>query len=87
MFICDKCKKMSEVGEKQTKVILEKRERTYYNVIILDFITKEKKFLQYANKDYKILTELKEKGFKVIKDYLSKGSEIKKEISVCTLCK
>ena len=87
MFICYKCKKMSEVGEKQNKVITEKRDRTYYNVIVLDLITKEKKFLQYANKDYKILAELKEKGYKVIKDYLSKGNEIRKEISVCTKCK
>jgi len=87
MFKCQKCGKNSLSYEKQNKVITEKRDRTYYNVIVLDLITKEKKFLQYANKDYKILAELKEKGYKVIKDYLSKGNEIRKEISVCTKCK
>jgi len=91
MFICEKCKKMSEVGEKQNKIVITKKDRIYYNIVILDLLTKQKKFLQFSEKNYKILEDLKLRSklenFKVLKDYVSKGNEIKKEISVCTLCK
>ena len=87
MFVCEKCKKLSLVGEKQNKVIIKRRNRIYWNVITLDFLTKQKKYLQFKEKDYKILEELKEKGIKVIKEYFSKGSEIVKEIVICDKCK
>jgi hypothetical protein len=77
----------SSLGEKQTKIIIKQRNRIYWNVITLDFLTKQKKYLQFKEKDLKILTELKEKGIKVIKEYFSKGSEIVKEIVICNKCK
>jgi len=91
MFICDKCGKSSLPYEKQNKIVVEKRDRIYYNVIILDIVNKTKKFLQFPEKNYKILEDLKlrskEENYKILKDYCSKGSEIRKEISVCTKCK
>ena len=87
MFKCQKCGKSSLSYEKQNKVIIKQRNRIYWNVITLDFLTKQKKYLQFKEKDYKILEELKEKGVKVIKEYFSKGSEIVKEIVICDKCK
>jgi hypothetical protein len=90
MYKCDKCGLISSVGEKETKKIVETRNRIYWNIILLDLLTKEKKYLQYLQKDLSILEELNKRGveenFKVIKDYITKGIEIKKEITVCNNC-
>lgn len=87
MFKCEKCGRTSLVGEKENKVVILTRERTYYNIIVLDFLTKNKKYYQYFVKDIKILEELKEKGSKILKDYFSKGKEIVKEEIRCNNCK
>jgi hypothetical protein len=91
MFKCQKCGKSSLPYEKQNKIVVEKRARIYYNVIILDLLNKTKKFLQFPEKNYKILEDLKlrskEENYKILKDYISKGSETIKEISICDKCK
>jgi len=88
MYKCEQCKNISKLEEKQNKKIITQRKRTYWNVVVLDFITKTKKFFQYREKDLQILDNLKnEKGYKILKEYITSGQEIVKEINVCNNCK
>jgi hypothetical protein len=68
---------------KTEKKIIATRDRIYWNIVILDLITKRKKYFQYREKDLSILADLKNRAekehFKVLKDFVTKGKEIIKE--------
>jgi len=68
------------------KVVVETKPRIYWNVIVFDPILKKKNYFQYADKNFKILIDLKKEGFEIIKNFISKGSEIKREINLCSKC-
>ena len=86
MYICDRCHKVSNLYEKQNTLVTAIRDKYYYNVIILNQITKEKEYKSYGEKNIKILDDLKLAGFKVLKDYMSRGSEIISEQKICGEC-
>ena len=86
MFKCKKCGKSSQPKTRQNKVTVEKRERTYYNIIIKNNLVKRPRFLQFERKDSKVIEELARQGWKIVKESFSKGFEIVKEISICSEC-
>ena len=82
MFRCNSCK---EVANKMFKLVTEKKERQYYNVVILDeFGTKQIVHFQEENKE--VLDNLKSEGKKVLADFTTKGWEIVNEIGLCQKC-
>lgn len=86
MFKCERCKCNSEQYEKQNKVINLTREKFYYNVAVLNPATKVKEIKNFSERNTKILDDLRLAGFKILKDYMSRGSEIVEEIKLCNKC-
>lgn len=87
MFICDKCKKPSPSRTRQNKVTVKERERTYTNIIIQHIERKwDKRYVYHPLSEEERTDLLKDKGFKVIKEWTTKGKEIVKEINVCDDC-
>lgn len=86
MFKCERCKCNSELYEKQSKVINLTREKFYYNVAVLNPATKVKEIKNFSTRDPKILDDLREAGFKVLKDWVTRGSEIVNENKLCSKC-
>lgn len=86
MFRCDKC---NEVGQKPNKVVDEYRDKTYKNFLLhkksKDWKDKRftKSFYELSKKD---IEKLKKKGWKIVKQSVTKGKEIVKEIYLCNEC-
>lgn len=83
MFRCQLCNENSNL--KTEKIILSKKERIYWNIIIIDEF-KNKKFLQYDKQSPEIIEQLKSEGKIVVGEYVTKGWEIGEEITVCKEC-
>jgi len=81
-FKCQKCNKASLPDEKQRKLLVEKRERTYHYYVV--------KIRNLYGEDKEIITEIKpkddEKDKKILKEFIKKGWEIVKELKVCKQC-
>lgn len=86
MFKCQNCNKTSKPRTRQNKVTIETRPKNYYNIVIRHKTIKKPRFKQYERKDYKILDDLKNKGWKVVHESFSKGREIVKEKNICEEC-
>jgi len=86
MFNCNQCHKTSKPRTRQNKVVIERRERTYYSIIIKHNIIKHLRFLQYERKDRQILENLERQGWKSVHENFSKGWETVKEKNVCEEC-
>ena len=82
MFICQNCRKPSQPKEKKGTVTIKKRVQTYYNYKIE--YRREPRYISSPNKE--VVQEYIKKGWKVIRQSISKGSEIAEEINVCTKC-
>ena len=85
-FLCNNCNKTSKPKTRQNRITIEKRERTYYNIIITHKAVKKERFLQFENKDQNILDNLNKLGWKVVHERFSKGTEIIKEKILCEDC-
>lgn len=83
MFRCQSCNENSNL--KTEKIILSKKERLYWNIIVIDEF-KNKKYLVYSEKKQEIIEQLKSEGKIVIGEYVTKGWEIGEEITVCKKC-
>ena len=81
-FRCDKCKKISKSYEKQFTKIIEKREKIYHYFVI--------KVRKGKGKNEQIITQIapdiKNPNIQLIKEFNTKGWEIKKEIKLCKEC-
>jgi len=86
MFVCEKCKAISLPREKMNKRTVLTVPRNYYNVVVLDPNTKRKQYFQYRERDVQILLDFKNDGFIILKDFITKGNEIKNEINLCKKC-
>ncbi len=86
MYKCEQCLQISKPGEKMNKVVTGTREKYYYNVIVLNQTTKEKEYKSYGEKNIKVLEDLRLAGFKILKDYMSRGHEIISEQKICQNC-
>jgi radical SAM superfamily enzyme with C-terminal helix-hairpin-helix motif len=86
LFTCDKCKKITSLNEKLNLKVISTRIKNYWNVVILNFNTKKKEYHQYPKRDTNILRNFEINGFKVLKEFMTKGSEIVKEIKLCNDC-
>ena len=82
MFRCQRCHKNSKYGEKQNKIIIEKREKSYHYYIVKIRIQK--------GKTKQIYTETKpditEKNKQVVKEFTTRGWEIVKQLILCKGC-
>lgn len=85
-FLCDNCNKISQPRTRQNKITTEKRERTYYSIIIRHKLVKKERYLQFERKDIAILKELERDGWKIVYDKFSKGWEIIREKILCEDC-
>jgi hypothetical protein len=86
MFKYDCCKKISLPCESMNKKIVSTRDVSYWNLCVLSPITKKKEYYSYPQKDIGIIKKFEKDGYKVLKDFFTKGSEIKKEKSICKQC-
>jgi len=82
MFRCEKCNKNSRYGEKQNKVVIEKREKTYHYFVV--------KVRKGRGKTEQIITQTapdkRNPNKQIVKEFNTKGWEIRKEIKVCERC-
>lgn len=85
MFKCQICNKVSKAKEKINKIVLDKRKKTYYNVL-LRRKRSSAKMIKHHLLDEKTLEELKYEGWDKIKEWNSIGWEIVREIDVCKEC-
>jgi len=85
-FLCDNCKQTSPPRTRMNKIIIKKRERAYYNIIIRHKLIKKERYMQFERKDQQILENLERQGWKVVNESFSKGIEIVKEKSICEDC-
>ena len=81
-FKCQKCNETSQPYEKQNKVVVEKREKSYRYFIV--------KVRLQRNKTKEINTEIKpderDRNKQLIREFTSKGWEIVKEQICCERC-
>lgn len=82
MFNCEVCKRPSY---KMERIVVEKRNTTYYYTVIRKKRTGSIKILNYMLSEEEI-SNYKKEGFEVFKKAPSKGTEIVKEIKVCRNC-
>jgi len=86
MFKCEKCGCVSLPKEKMIKIVSISVPRNYYNLVMLNPTRKKKEFFYFKEKNFSFIKEKEIEGYKFLKDFYSKGSEIKKEISLCSKC-
>lgn len=86
MYKCDKCGCVSLPNERMNKVVVNSVPRNYYNLVMLNLNTKKKEFFSFKEKNFSFIKEKELNGYKFLRDFYSKGSEIKKEISLCSKC-
>ena len=82
MFRCEKCHKNSEHGEKQHKIVVEKRNKSYHYYIV--------KVRGHYGKTKTVYTETKpdekDKNKQILKQFNTRGWEIARQITVCERC-
>lgn len=82
MFRCQRCHKNSEYGEKQNRIVIEKKDKSYHYYIVKIRIQK--------GKTKQIYTETKpdvtETNKQIVKEFTTRGWEIKKETKICGEC-
>lgn len=81
-FRCQKCKKISQKGEKQHKVVIEKREKTYHYFVVKIRLQRGKTKEIYT----KTKPDEKDRNKQVIKQFTTKGWEIAREQNCCKEC-
>jgi hypothetical protein len=72
------------------KKVVDKRERDYYNVVFINKNNKNSLEKVFKDRDvnyFKELEELKNDGWDKIKEFITHGWEIIKELNVCVNCK
>lgn len=81
-FKCQKCNKTSQPYEKQNKVVVEKRNRSYHYYVV--------KVRNPHGKIKEIYTEIKpderDRNKQILKEFNSRGWEIVQELRVCEEC-
>ena len=84
-YICQMCNKTTTSGEKLNKIVLDKRKKTYYNILF-----KKKRNNQILIKrnfmNAELIEQLKRDGWDKIKERSSIGWEISRELNVCKEC-
>ena len=87
-FICDKCHNISKPHEKMSVVVIDKRDKSYYYLVIKKQRNLKKEYLQYKDKiELEIAKEeLKRFGYEIIKEFTTNGYEIAKENRLCIKC-
>ena len=82
MFRCEKCSQISKSGEKQNKLVVEKRDKTYHYYVV--------KIRGHYGKNEEIYTETKpdpkDKSKQILKEFNTKGWEIIRELKICGRC-
>jgi hypothetical protein len=86
LFTCEKCNKISLPNEKLNLRVISTKIKNYWNVVTLNFDTKKKEYHQFPERDISIIKNFERDGFKVLKEFMTKGSEIVKEIKLCNDC-
>lgn len=81
MFRCQLCNKVSEVGEKQNSLIIQKRLTSYHYYVILSKSQRNKKKFITESK-----TVARAERNKIISEFDRKGWEIEQELKVCNYC-
>ena len=85
MFRCEQCNKVTKSNESMNKLVIEKRPKEYYTLIL-----KKKKGKDKIIRHYKLsvdeLQEFTERHWEKTNEFTSKGWEIKKELNVCLAC-
>ena len=81
-FRCQKCNEVSQPYEKQNKVVVEKRDKSYHYYVV--------KIRLQKGKTKEIYTETKpderEKNKQLIRQFTTRGWEICKELKTCERC-
>ena len=87
-FICEKCHNVSKPYENMFVVVIDKRDKTYYYLVIKKQRNLKKEYLGYKDKiELEIAKEeLKRFGYEIIKEFTTNGYEIVKENRLCTVC-
>jgi len=80
MIICQNCDKVSNKNQKTYLAILKEREKTYTKYILIKNHKKE----VLLDTPYSMIEALKKDGYKLLKKFEYKGTEI---VSVKRICK
>ena len=82
MFKCEKCHKNSKYGEKQHKLVVEKREKSYHYYVV--------KVRLQRGKTKQIYIETKpderDRNKQLLKEFTTRGWEIVRELKLCETC-
>lgn len=82
MFKCQKCHNSSKYGEKQHKIVVEKKEKTYHYFVV--------KIRKGRGKTEQITTQIapdkRNPNRTIVKEFTTKGYEIVKELKICERC-
>ena len=84
-YISQICNIVTEEHKSINKIVLDKREKKYYNIL---FRRKRSNatMIKHYKVDEKKVEQLRQEGWEKIKEWTDTGWEIVKEINVCETC-
>jgi len=81
-FRCQKCNETSQPYEKQNKVVVEKRDKSYHYYVVKIRLQRGKTKETYTE----IKPDEKDRSRQIIREFTTRGWEIEKELKICGGC-
>ena len=86
MIRCQLCNKVTEKYESTYEIVMEKVARTYRNVILSGRLPGRNRQFTIKSNNEIIIKKYLELGFKILKEFITEGWEIKRMARVCKDC-
>lgn len=81
-YRCDKCHNNSQEGEKQNKLVVEKKNKAYHYYVVKVRLQRGKTKETYTE----IKPDEKDRNKQIVKQFTTRGWEITKELKICGRC-